>query len=626
MPGLRPSLHFATDETPVSWAVRLAEFHTRGPLRSFLGDMGVSLKDLAAGCLGTLKHLCALSGEDPLLVLNNSIEHVAKHRRRFRGEEFDADIVPHRARFCPLRLGEDEDETGPAHVLRRHRLLWRFEPIRTCLRHGVFLTERPLNVGDSEPHDHRMSVPETGASLRRLGEASIEAASTGLERYVADRFEGIRGPAWLDGQPLEAAVRGTEMLGGFIAFGPDRSWSDMSVADMHRAAEAGWEAVRGGIPGILPAIDAHFRSYSPIRPGRPDERLGLGMLGRWLTSRGREEGNPGVLHALVTARALDHLPFDPGRKLLGGMVERPRLVTVSSLALALALARGRSYGAGSLGQTLCHRGVLPAAMAPDRPVDQVARFKPAFAICDGMDRVASAGLVALRLGVSTPWIDALVKAGFLGSLQPPDGPQWRPPPYVDALDLQSLDGLIGAMPEKDRSDLSGPTMDILHRDLGWTAPSILSAMLGDQRFGMVRLRGRRSLDHVHVTTNDWRIVEPPPVPGMRADVAFRMLGLAPALPWREIEWPEDAPFCRTRDEGTGDWIAGWEMALFRKTFVLERRLASELWLPSESVVATLHASGVRPAVDPEAIGAILYRRGDLPDGLRIKRADPFEQR
>lgn len=40
MSGLRPSLPFAPDETPVSWAVRLAEFHTRGPLFAFLGDVG----------------------------------------------------------------------------------------------------------------------------------------------------------------------------------------------------------------------------------------------------------------------------------------------------------------------------------------------------------------------------------------------------------------------------------------------------------------------------------------------------------------------------------------------------------------------------------------------------------
>lgn len=236
-------------------------------------------------------------------------------------------------------------------------------------------------------------MPETGTSLRCLGKTSVEAAPTELERYVADRLDGIPGPVWLDGQTFEEAVRGTEMLGGFLTFGPDRNRSNMSVADLHRAGAAGWQITRDGIEGVLPAINAHLGPYVPHRPGRPDERLGLGMLGQWVTSRGRG-GNPGALHALVTARALDHLPLDPHRKLLGRQIERPRLVTVS------ALARGRGYGAGALASSLCHRGVLSDGLAGRRPLEQVVGYEPGLAVCDGMDRVASVGIAALRLGVS----------------------------------------------------------------------------------------------------------------------------------------------------------------------------------------------------------------------------------
>lgn len=172
------------------------------------------------------------------------------------------------------------------------------------------------------------------------------------------------------------------------------------------------------------------------------------------------------------------------------------------------------------------------------------------------------------------------------------------------------------MPELDRPDLSGPTMDRMLQETGWTATSILSATLGDRHLGMARLRGRRSLDHLHVTADDWLTVEPPPVPGMRADVALRMLGLAPDMPWQEIGWPKDGPFFRGRDEGTDDRVSWWEMAQFRASFVSEGCLASELSVPPAAVAEVLRASGATPAVDPESIGAVLYRRTDLPDALR----------
>lgn len=49
MSTLFPMLPFADDETPLSWAVRLAALHTRGRVLSFLTDLGIPLVELARG-------------------------------------------------------------------------------------------------------------------------------------------------------------------------------------------------------------------------------------------------------------------------------------------------------------------------------------------------------------------------------------------------------------------------------------------------------------------------------------------------------------------------------------------------------------------------------------------------
>ena len=75
---LFPHLPFAQDETAMSWATRMAAFHTGGRLVPFLNDLGIPLANLAGGVKGSIENLCGLGGEDPDRVGRNVVRRGAR--------------------------------------------------------------------------------------------------------------------------------------------------------------------------------------------------------------------------------------------------------------------------------------------------------------------------------------------------------------------------------------------------------------------------------------------------------------------------------------------------------------------------------------------------------------------
>ncbi|WP_065325630.1 hypothetical protein [Tritonibacter mobilis] len=67
-----------------------------------------------------------------------------------------------------------------------------------------------------------------------------------LQTYTVGRLEGQIGPAWLDGQNIDQAVRATEMIGALAAFGPDKKASEMTSDMWDAAGRAGWPIVSLG--------------------------------------------------------------------------------------------------------------------------------------------------------------------------------------------------------------------------------------------------------------------------------------------------------------------------------------------------------------------------------------------
>ncbi|EET46281.1 hypothetical protein [Thalassobium sp. R2A62] len=62
MAALFPDLPFQHDETPMSWAARLAAFHTGGRVLPFLNAMSIPAADLATGKPEAVERLCQITG------------------------------------------------------------------------------------------------------------------------------------------------------------------------------------------------------------------------------------------------------------------------------------------------------------------------------------------------------------------------------------------------------------------------------------------------------------------------------------------------------------------------------------------------------------------------------------
>lgn len=113
-----------------------------------------------------------------------------------------------------------------------------------------------------------------------------------------------------------------------------------------------------------------------------------------------------------------------------------------------------------------------------------------------------------------------------------------------------------------------------------------------------------------------RLVETPR-PGMRASLAFMMLGVSPTAGRRLIADGDGAPLLQSDGQGSDPWIGPEAMAAFRRTFAIKKRLSLETGLKSGTVDRIIKEHRVPPIFDPSRIGATIYRRSDLPEALTV---------
>ncbi|MEP1388865.1 MAG: hypothetical protein ABJO29_05540 [Yoonia sp.] len=165
--------------------------------------------------------------------------------------------------------------------------------------------------------------------------SSLVRQPSPLQSYLEDRFEGVSGPAWLDGQAIDQACRAAEMLGGLMTFGPDQKAAEMTEDMWDTAGRAAWRLVLDGDAAIrdflrkklLPAVKMN---------GHPSPRNSFGMLYGWLFAS-RLSKDLGPIRDIVREVIIENVPLVPGQFLLGKHVTAPRLASVTLIASAEGL-------------------------------------------------------------------------------------------------------------------------------------------------------------------------------------------------------------------------------------------------------------------------------------------------
>lgn len=483
---LRPHLPFAEDETPISWATRLAARHAHCGPDHFLTDLGLASQALLRGDPETVARLAAAGGADPGLVQRNTVRRLGRGRSSLRGEEFYDDFaLGIQTRVCPRCLVEDA--AGAAHDLRvllRARLAWLFPTVRVCPSHGVPLMDTRGDLLIFARRPMSMYALANWENVRRAADTAADASPGPLQRYVIDRLEGRAGPAWLDGQQIDLAVKACELLGATVLRGARPNIAAFSEAERDEAEAAGFAVASGGEHAVR-ALFSQLQSQCRTDDGHAGPKAMFGYLFEWasVNDHGRDRG---PLLDLLFTHINETLPVGPGDKLFGRTVETRHVHSVRTLSAAYRLNPVR------LRKLLEARAVIPPAMRGMS--DNRALFEAAAGEAVAEKLVGGVSMKQARtyLGAPLTLVGGLLREGLIRPLIVPDAEHQLGEYRFAKADLDAfLASLLdGAAPVEGPNDAFIPVKKAAH-SVVQSVPALLRAVLDG------RLRERRRVDGVH---------------------------------------------------------------------------------------------------------------------------------
>lgn len=433
MAMLFPHLPFRDDETPLSWATRLAALHTRGRVIPFLSDMEIRHTKLLNGHAAAIDRLCSVAGQDPLPVRNNAATLNAKRIFTLRGETMPAGLLLREVtHFCPLCLAEDDDQAnGSPALLRRGRLSWTLRIVTTCPVHKCPLVSRKRNCWDDVTHELALLVPETGQALRSLTGSAVRRAPSPLQSYVLNRLEGRRGQAWLDEQSLEQAIKATEILGLVMRFGANVKLGSIGQDGWEIAAHCGWSWSSRGEAGIREALASLQKMAFVSGKGGQNYGAVFGHLYRWLAYSG-ERSDHGPIKDIVRDYILCNMDVFEGANLLGKPVKRRVKCSVRSLALE------NNLNHQTLKNVLVARGSIAEGLVEKSSAILLVDAKDGLRVVSAMSRSVHFTKLPKILNATRSITTCLIDLGLLKPLHLGNGRNGRFSCSVDARIVETL--------------------------------------------------------------------------------------------------------------------------------------------------------------------------------------------
>ncbi|SHJ29176.1 TniQ family protein [Wenxinia saemankumensis] len=404
MRPLTPDLGLGDGESATSYAARLTQFHTGQTGLRVVQDLAIDLGAFLKGEAHAVEALAHAAGISPTELRSCSIARFSRHRE-FNGERLARDFVrPDGARFCASCLLEDGDRSTDRYA----RLLWRFRPVRLCLRHGAVLSAAETNAIGDRP----LPFPGT-PELERLASRAISADPTPMDRWIADRV--LRQPmdqgTFLARQTLEQGVKVCEMLGATLDHGLDVTISRLSEAQLADSAAEAFEIVRQGDEAVMEALTA-VRAMSVSNAGQAKFRAFYGNLYEWVRATGGDVG-PGPIRDLLRDHIKARTALGLGDTVLGEEISERTMHSAYTLSRATRLHPKR------LRKILVRLGIAPEncddldynlLVFPVGETEQLC--------LDLHEAVPLSGLPG-DLGCSRAQAESLCRSGFINPVVPP---------------------------------------------------------------------------------------------------------------------------------------------------------------------------------------------------------------
>jgi hypothetical protein len=618
--ALFPRLPFHSDETPASWACRLAAFHTGGGLKRFLEDQGISIYALMASKEEAIDRLAKAGGEEPDRLLSNALIPISKQELSIRGfTVFRRFATRTDIRACPHCLHDDmQAGEGDPRWFWRGRLIWTLRTTRVCPIHRCEVVK--IGSAKSRADYYNMAPFLIDGRLNTLTKDAVQREATPkLQDWVLARIEGCDSGDWLCGQALYQAVRACEMLGVVRAFGPMPNLRNFTDHDWERAGEAGFEVAIEGEGAIRDALTEIARRS---RSGQNGPQAVYGRLYQWLEFQ-KSGGDRGPIRDLLRDHIINTMPIGAGEAIFGEPVVRRRVHSVRSLSEASGLhpkrLRKAVFALGLADETLkgasANRITLDADAGDDLvrhlldPITQ--RELPEYLNCS-----RSHALTLDRAGV----LQALITRDRLHQLG------------TKAFSRTKLDGFMQsvldrAAPVDVADDNVFDLSTTVKRAMTDTATVVRLIQTGKIR-RVQRLMSERGLASLRIDPDEVRRVLYPD--WERRDLgisqAAKMLRLQEKVVIELIRPGFGEPFLPSRQTEPDRyqqsiWIRREDIEAFRSDYVSLPNLGREIGLYHTKALALLEKESIEPVGDWRRIGIRIYRRADVGEILGRARIE-----
>jgi len=412
MTRLATTIPFHDDETLASFCSRTAAAHGIQTAKSFCLHMGFRFQSIIDGDEEAITELADLTGHDAAFLRSRSLRK-DDGRIWLGNEELSKfEFIRTRVRYCPHCLEEDRSERpGPVEARGYGRVTWTLTSVRTCQRHGVFLTEGAVRARTAIMNDFVAMVREAGSS--NPGSFPGRAPGSRYEEYLRNRVcDRNRTDIWLDSLPLQVALRLPEVIGGMIHHGRDFKFEALDIGQAVEAAESGFEVLAAGEQSFVEFLKSHHEQALAAGGDLGGSKL-YGRLYE-LLAHATHDPNYDAIRKIMKDTAINHTPLGPGAKMFGP-IERRRWHSVNSAMVASGLHFVR------LKKLLLAKGLIAKADFDRSPNSIMVDAEVMEAFIARIITATGAGETASLLNIPRHEFDAILSSGYLEPFIP-----WTP--------------------------------------------------------------------------------------------------------------------------------------------------------------------------------------------------------
>ncbi|WP_160383804.1 TniQ family protein [Pseudooceanicola pacificus] len=606
--------HTAHDpaESLIGFAAGLAARHTGGRTGFFLGDKGIKLPKLARGEPDAVHRLADWAGVSPAQLFANVPQGLDRRYYNLRGEHVSAEFLssPYTV-FCPACLLADDQASGGRIGERRHHWIWQLTVVRTCSRHGLPLMRRKASFSGDRFHELAIMVPETGDSLESLIDGLQPRSASPLQDYVVERLEGKQGPAWLDSEGLEQAVRASEMLGVLVLFGAKPNLDKFTEDDWDRAGAAGFAITAQGDEGILCVLaDIHARASR--KGGKLGPQAVFGRLYQWL-SRSRAKKEPGDIKRILRDYIIENMEMPAGAPVLGEKLAERRLHTYATLASESGLDP----------RTLRHMLIAKRLIPDTATLDSNHVFDATLGreIARSVLRIVPISRLPKLLGCKRPLAQQLVAERILTPIV--DEISDSPGRHKKGIDAKEVEGLLRRLRACANPVEKVPAgmVDLAKAAMKSNAPAaeIAHLILGGYLQNVVRVAGIDGFNAIYVDPVETKAAVSEILAGLSPAEAFVLLRVPVAAGW-ELVRKRLLPSREIRSDDGDHVIHRFQpedVDGFLSEFTTEVHIGDAFGMGEKDLKPEMKAAGARPMLRKSDIGVRIFRRSDLPERFRV---------